>query len=64
MPREVEIDRAVYEVDDAARTYRFVRCNPAWREQGRQEVERLRRSLDGYTRVFRDGRRRVFRMPG
>ena len=59
--RELRIDRAVYLVQDEGRTYRYLRRNPRWRELDPRENERNKRHLDGYTRLFPDGRTRVFR---
>lgn len=59
--RRVRIDRTVYLADDRTRTYRFLRRNPAYRSLDPQENERNKRSIDGYTRVFRDGSTKVFR---
>ena len=59
--RKVRIDRAVYLVDDGARTYRFLRRNPSWRDLSQSENKENKKSIDGYTRIFRDGRRKVFR---
>ena len=57
---ELLVDRAVYAVDRAARTYRYARRNPNWALLDLTENERNKRSLHGYTRVFADGRSRVF----
>lgn len=61
MPAELKIDRAVYLVDEATRTYRYLRRNPGWRDLDPEENERHKRHLDGYTRIFPDGGRKVFR---
>lgn len=61
MAQELKIDRAIYLVDDAARTYRFLRRNPDWQTLSQQENEQNKRHIDGYTRRFRDGRTRTFR---
>lgn len=58
--RELRIDRAVYLVDDAARTYRYLRRNPAWKDLDPEENEGNKRHLDGYTRIFPDGRTKVY----
>jgi hypothetical protein len=58
---ELKIDRAVYGVDEATKTYRYLGRNPAWRDLDAEANERNKRHLDGYTRIFPDGRRRVFR---
>lgn len=57
---ELYVDRAVYLVDEATRTYRYLRRNPGWKALGPAENERNKRHLDGYTRIFPDGRGKVF----
>jgi hypothetical protein len=64
MPRELPVDRAIYLVDDSTKTYRFARRNPEWRSLPTKENERNKCQLDGYTRILRDGRRRVFEHRG
>ncbi len=61
MVRELMIDRAIYLVDDQARSYRFLKRNPAWKSLAPQENEANKRQIDGYTRFFRDGRTKTFR---
>lgn len=61
MVRMLRIDRALYEVDDNTKTYRFCSRNSEWRNLGSEENERNKKQLDGYTRIFRDGARKVFR---
>jgi len=61
MPREMNIDRAIYLVDDETRTYRFMKRNPDWEKLDSNENEENKRQIDGYTRIFRDGRRKTFR---
>ncbi|MEM2139620.1 MAG: hypothetical protein QXJ74_05525 [Nitrososphaera sp.] len=61
MVRRLKIDRAVYLVDDSARTYRFLERNPDWQSLGSDENRKNKKSIDGYTRIFRDGSRKVFR---
>jgi len=58
---ELEIDRAVYVIDEETKTYRYHRRNPNWRNLDPGENERNKGHLDGYTRIFPDGRRKVFR---
>ena len=60
MGRQVKIDRAIYLADARTRTYRFLKRNPAWKSLDPQENERNKKSIDGYTRIFRDGSTRVF----
>lgn len=59
--RELKIDRAIYLVEDEARIYRFLRRNPDWENLDPAENDRNKRQIDGYTRVFRDRRRKTFR---
>jgi len=61
MLRELKIDQAVYLVDDETRTYCFLRRNPAWEKLDPAENEENKRQIDGYTRLFRDGRRKTFK---
>lgn len=61
MVRRLKIDRAVYIVDDSARTYRFLERNPKWQNLGSRQNQKNKKSIDGYTRIFRDGKRKVFR---
>ncbi len=58
--RHVSVDRAVYVVDDARKTYWFERRNPRWQDLSPEESARNQRTLEGYTRVFRSGKTRVF----
>lgn len=60
-PTELKVDRAVYLVDEASRTYRYLGRNHEWRGLDPEENERNKRHLDGYTRIFPDGRTKVFR---
>ena len=62
MKRELEIDRAIYLVDDAMRTYSFLRRNPAWRNLTPAASEANKRHIDGYTRVFRSGNTKKFQI--
>ncbi|OGO33301.1 MAG: hypothetical protein A2Z16_11460 [Chloroflexi bacterium RBG_16_54_18] len=61
MQRELKIDRAVYLVDDETRSYRFLRRNPDWKKLDPATNHEDKRRIDGYTRIFRDGRRKTFR---
>jgi hypothetical protein len=61
MARELKIDRAVYLVDDETKTYRFLRRNPDLEKLDPAENDKNKRQIDGYTRIFRDGRRKTFR---
>ena len=61
MPRELKIDRAVYLVDNETGTYRFLGRNPDWQKIDPAENDENKRQIDGYTRIFRDGRKKTFR---
>lgn len=61
MPKRLKIDRAIYLVDDKTKTYRLLSRNPEWENLRPQENERNKRLIDGYTRVFKVGRRKTFR---
>jgi hypothetical protein len=60
MARIIRIDRAFYEVDDETKTYRFYRRKTNWNELTKEENERNKKSIDGYIRIFRDGKRKIF----
>jgi len=59
--REVQIDHAVYLVDDETHTYRFLRRNPSNRALTRGLNEQNKRSLDRYSRRLHSGRAKTFR---
>mgnify|MGYP000876431481 CR=1 FL=1 len=56
----LKIDRALYEVDRKTKTYRYFDRNADWQKLSTRENERNKISIDGYTRIFPDGRRRKF----
>ena len=60
MTREAKIDRAVYLIDDKTKTYRFLRRNPDWKKLDSQVNEANKQSIDGYARIFRNGKTRKF----
>ena len=60
MLRLVKIGKAVYEADDDARTYKFFCRNRDWGLMTRAESEKNKKSLEGYARVFRNGKKQVF----
>jgi hypothetical protein len=64
MPRILKIDRAFYEVDEKTGTYRYHGRNPNWKSLSRQENQKNKRYIDGYTRMFPDGRKKVFKYRG
>jgi hypothetical protein len=61
MTKVLKIDRALYEVDDKTRTYRFLGRNLDWKNLSEDENERNKKHIDGYTRTFRDGSKMVFK---
>lgn len=61
MKRKLNIDRAIYLADDGTRTYTFLKRNTDWNKLDTEENERNKKPIDGYTRIFRDGRKKVFR---
>ena len=61
MKREVNIDRAVYLVDDDSRSYVFLKRNPDWTNIDSKVNQENKKSIDGYTRTLRDGSKKVFR---
>lgn len=64
MPRIVKIDRALYEVDDEAKTYCYHSRNREWENLPLEESDMNKRHIDGYTRIFPDGRKKVFKYKG
>lgn len=61
MKRRLRIDRAIYLADDDTKTYTFLEKNPDWMNLDSEENEENKKSIDGYIRIFRDGRKKVFR---
>ena len=61
MTRILRIDRALYEVDDETKTYRYFGGNPDWKKLSKEENEQNKKHIDRYTRTFRNGRARRFR---
>ena len=61
MKREINIDRAVYLVDDDIRSYVFLKPNPDWTNLDPEANKENKKSIDGYTRIFKNGGKKVFR---
>jgi hypothetical protein len=59
--RQVIVDRAIYLVDDTHKTYQYYKRNPNLRDVGREESYWNQQAIEGYTRVFRIGKTKVFR---
>ena len=61
MTKILKIDRAVYEVDDETKTYRYLGRNLEWEKLSKEENERNKGLIDGYTRIFRNGTKKKFK---
>jgi len=61
MAKVFKIDRALYEVDDETKTYRYLKRNLDWKNLSEDENERNKKHIDGYTRTFRNGAKKVFK---
>jgi hypothetical protein len=57
----IEIDGVVYEVNSRTKTYWHFGQNSTSRERDKKQNEENKKSIDGYTRIFPDGRREVYR---
>lgn len=64
MKRKLKIDKTIYLADHATLTYTFLERNPCWQELSPEENKTNKKSIDGYTRIFRDGSTKVFRSGG
>ncbi|OHE55104.1 MAG: hypothetical protein A3K61_01160 [Thaumarchaeota archaeon RBG_16_49_8] len=60
----LKIDRALYGANDRTKTYRYYGRNPDWRDLSDEENQRNKKHLNGYTRIFPDGRRKIFTYQG
>jgi hypothetical protein len=60
MAKVLKIDRALYEIDDETKTYRYLARNLDWKDLSEDENERNKKNIEGYTRTFRDGTKKVF----
>jgi hypothetical protein len=58
--KELEIDKAIYLVDDATRTYRLIERNVSRKTLRPEENEANEKRLNGYRKIFRDGRTTVY----
>jgi hypothetical protein len=61
MTRELNIDRAIYFVDDETKSYRYLRRNPEWENLSPEENEANKKAIDGYRRIFRDGKSKTYK---
>lgn len=58
--RIVEIDRALFQVDDRAKTYWYYSRNFGRACANAHENEVNKRSLTGYARLFKNGTKKLF----
>jgi hypothetical protein len=61
MTKILKIDRAFYKIDDESKTYWYYGRNPNWKRLNKEENQRNKKYIDGYTRIFPDKRKKVFR---
>ncbi len=61
MSKILKINKALYEVDDKTKTYRYYGRNPEWKELSAEENQRNKKHIDGYARILRNGKKVVFR---
>ncbi len=61
MAKILKIDRALYEVNDETKTYWYHGRNLEWGKLGEEENRNNKNHIDGYVRIFLDGRRKVFK---
>lgn len=64
MTKILKIDRALYEVDDATKTYKYYGRNPEWQKLNPIQNEKNKRAIDGYVRIFPDGKQKIFHYKG
>lgn len=57
----LKIDRALYEVNDETRIYKYCGRNLDWKNLSKEENIKNKQHLDGYTRLFPNGREKTFR---
>lgn len=60
MSKILIIDRALYEVNDKIKIYHYYDRNLKWQELSPVVNEKNKKSIDGYTWIFPDGRQKVF----
>lgn len=54
MKKYLKIDKAIYEVDDIARTYKFVNRNFDWAKLSAEENKRNKDAIEGYIRMMEE----------
>ena len=60
MTKILKIEMALYEVDDKTKTYRYYGRNLDWENLTIEENRKNKKHIGGYTRIFPDGRKKVF----
>jgi hypothetical protein len=56
----LKINRALYEVDDSTKTYHYFGRNKDWRALDPEESSMNKQHINGYTRIFSNGKQKVF----
>jgi hypothetical protein len=59
--KKLAVDKALYLVDDNNKSYRFLKRNSNWQSISAEQNYKNKKSLDGYTRHFRNGKTKVFK---
>ena len=56
----IKIDNAIYFVNDGFKTYRYSGRNPEWEKLSKERNEMDKKSIDGYIRIFKTGKRKKY----
>lgn len=62
LKKELKIDKAIYLIDDASKTYIFLKRNPDWKSLTSKENELNKKHIDGYRRILKDGSTRRYKL--
>ena len=54
MKKYLKIDKAIYEIDENAKTYKFVNRNFDWAKTSEEENEKNKKSIEGYSRIMEE----------
>lgn len=60
MLKLLKIDKSIYLVDDEDQSYRFYKRNPNWQKLTKKQNLKNKKSLNGYTRMFRNDTTKKF----
>lgn len=60
MTKILKIDRALYEVDNNTKTYKYYGRNLKWQELNPSENEKNKKLINGFTRIFPGGKQKIF----